>query len=770
MTGKDKQKAYFEKLVKVVDTPIYTTQNWRQGNEWKPGKQVKIGGVLPIDHRTIGSNEPVFELDAASYAQNYRLTMMIVNVLKEKGIDYYPFWSGNKSIHTHVFLDVQITNKDIMALVQEAVDKGCNIWKEIRLHFVREILTEAGINTDMIGQGKVVDLAKLAWNDVDGKATLIRACGGANKKLKADGSVYCAWKTYFKEIPEKKPKETKVPFSYENVEYPDKLIPYKFPEENLAIIAQKYLRDLTPKMLKDREIIDFKGKYLTTPCCQKIREGTKAGIRNQGAKILSIAAKLDKVSLAQAEQLMEEYVSDCSQAPTKYDPIEAKQWLKWIYDQKKPYWTCAHAVAMGMCNPVGCPFHEQKYKDELKYLDVDTPLELIQQILDKLIVGETKLKMQLFLLYLTKEFEPEWCILLDGPAASGKSHVMKAVAEMFGPEEEAYFAYSRFTESSLNHMEDLAQEWQNKIVIIEELQGAKRVVEQLRVAISEGKLTLVETVESLKEGGLKGHKTTTKTISFKGVLFVTCNAEEFDEGEQLKSRSWILNTDQSKEQTRDIVNHYIKGLSVKHKLASEIPELEGIRNSLKLLERPDYVVFPFSDELKQFIPVGNVRARRDVKKMITLIKASAYLHQKRRRWYLDKNNKRVLVADWRDIGTVFGYAGDSLQASSQGVGTRDLELYDLIKDGIAKSPSGLISFGIADVNRWCSLGQGSSRKLMSSLVAAGFFENTVPPPGKAVYELTAVSPEYMGDVVDFSSKRIAGQEKLIDEWVKENEA
>jgi len=375
-----------------------------------------------------------------------------------------------------------------------------------------------------------------------------------------------------------------------------------------------------------------------------------------------------------------------------------------------------------------------------------------------MIVGETMLKMQLFLLYLTKEFHPEWCIMLDGSAASGKSHVMKKVAELFGEEGDAYYAYSRFTQSSLNHMEQLSQDWKNSIVVIEELQGAKNVVEQLRVAISEGKLTLVETTE-VDRGGVKEHVTATKEIVFENVLFVTCNAEDFDQGEQLKSRAWILNTDQSKEQTMDIIDYYLDGFKQSHKV---VPNLHEIRSSISLLEKPDLVVFPFADELKSFIPSTTVRGRRDVKKMISLIKSSAYFHQKRRRW-VQMGTSRCLVADWRDVLITFGFAGESLNASTQGVGSRDLVYYEKIVANMHYTPE----FNVDDVSRWCNISVTGSRKTMSNLVEAGFFENTTKPPMKALYVKTEMCPEYSGDIKGLCAEKITEQDELLDIWEKE---
>ena len=128
----NRQKTYFEILEGLIDSPIYTTRNWRSGDVFKPGKQRKVGGYLPpIDHRSIGSNEIVIELDAKSFSMNAKYALMISEYLNSQGIPYYNFWSGNKSVHMHIFLDIDIKTKEGQELIREAIKHGCNIYKEL---------------------------------------------------------------------------------------------------------------------------------------------------------------------------------------------------------------------------------------------------------------------------------------------------------------------------------------------------------------------------------------------------------------------------------------------------------------------------------------------------------------------------------------------------------------------------------------------------------------------------------------------------------------
>ena len=763
MNGIKKQNEYLKALIDVIDSPVYFTRNRRSKNgSFVPGKRWEIGKVVPpLDHRTIGSNEVVLELDAKTYAQNYKYALDLIDYLKSAKIPYYTFWSGNKSVHIHIFLNIQLGSDEIKERVDEALKHGCNIFQEIRLKLVKEIVLEAGLSEKLIGHGNIIDVAKLKWDDISGKTSLIRCCGGANIKVTIDKTITTAWKDYYKELPKNKPRPSRSAIMcYDAVEYPTlPLERYTISEGFIAEAIEEFFVKLTPRLKKEMETINYDGKYMNVPCIQKLLEdGLPVGKRNVGAKMLAIATRMDGISIFDSKSILKRYVNSCPQLPQPFDFSEAEQWLEWIYAQQHPYWSCSHAKSLNICDKDNCPYHAEKFKDEMAFFDTDQPLDEIKKALDVMIVGEDELKMQLFLLYLTKEFEPEWCIMLDGPAASGKSHIMKKVARLFGDEDEEYFTYSRFTQASLNHMEQLAEKWKGKIVIIEELQGAKGVVEQLRVAISEGKLTLLETVE-VNQDGIKDHLTTAKVIKFENVLFVTCNAEEFDEGEQLKSRSWILNTDQTKNQTSKIVDFYLDDFKDKN---WDYPHLEKISLGLKVLMKPDKVIFPFADEIKEYISTSSVRGRRDVKKLISLIKASAYFHQKRRRW-VSKNNSKILVADWRDVFNAYKYAGESLNASTQGVGSKDLKYYEKIVIHLVHQDS----FQVDDVCNWCGLNLSGAQKLLINLCEAGFFENISVPPMKPVYVKTKINPEYIGDVKIFCSEKAQIQDEKLERWVNE---
>jgi hypothetical protein len=764
LTGIEKQKAWCEELLKNIDSPIYTARNWRDNSgKFVPGKQNILGSqVPPIDHRSIGSNEVVIELDF-SYPLNVKYTHDIKDYLSSQEIPHYCFWSGNKSIHIHVFLDIPLKDKNIIKTVKESINKGCNIYRAIRLKLAKEIIVQSGMSEDLIGHGSnKVDLAKLAWNDLENKTSLIRMCGGANKKVNNLGKIDVGFKTYLPTIPSKKPSKNSQDFD-QDVAYPNKIKKYKLDEQFVYSCAKDYLNQLNnPRISKEIELIDYKGDFMSLPCIQTLLEGKGEGERSFGAQQVAIACRLDKLKETEAIEVIEKYCKNCTPF---LDVEEGKKWVKWIYTQINPYFACGNCKKLKVCEPFGCNYHKEKYADESKVL-ATKPMEAIKNMLDKLVVGEDKLKMQLVLLYLTKDDDPEWCIMLDGPSSSGKTHVMKAVACLFGEEGEAYHVYSRVTGGALNRINP--DKWMGAIIIFEELQGLKAAVEQLRVLISERQLTLVEPVEFKNPDGTKCFKNKETKIKLKNTLFVTCNAEKEDEGDQLRSRSWILNTDISPEQTKAIVDDELNKFS-EMDLSEEIKEeLYQYRTAFSLIRQPDKVVFPFSKELSEMnlICVDTVRGRRDVKKLKALIKASARLHGSDRVWIKHKG-KDVLIADWRDVAVTMEWAGEALNASTQGVGNKDLEAYEVINLRFTQTQNEY--FEIDDVVRWLKQGKSISYKIMANLINAGFFENISTYGMKAQYKKTAFTPHFYKDSMKEINEKIAEQDKKLQEFVKIHE-
>ena len=143
----------------------------------------------PIHSRTILKNEIVLEIDSDDWAEVRDGTRRIIKVLGDLGAagTFYLSFSGNRSIHVHVFLDLSLKiNPDVSNLLQGKD----GVIASVKHYLMTQIARMSDTTIDMQLSGK----------------HLIRMEGGFNEK----SHKFC---TMLQEVPEERPK-------YYNIEIP----------------------------------------------------------------------------------------------------------------------------------------------------------------------------------------------------------------------------------------------------------------------------------------------------------------------------------------------------------------------------------------------------------------------------------------------------------------------------------------------------------------------------------------------------------------------
>ena len=149
----------------------------------------------PIHSRSILRNEIVMEIDSNDWIEVRSGTTQIIDILNQWGAagHYYLSYSGNRSIHVHVFVDLHTVNiaDDTKSIIlgQESVNSV------VKTYLMTQIARASHTMVDMGLTGK----------------HLIRMEGGFNEKSKK----YC---TMIHEVPEDKPR-------YYDIEIPSALPP-----------------------------------------------------------------------------------------------------------------------------------------------------------------------------------------------------------------------------------------------------------------------------------------------------------------------------------------------------------------------------------------------------------------------------------------------------------------------------------------------------------------------------------------------------------------
>jgi DNA primase catalytic core len=271
-------------------------------------------------------------------------------------------------------------------------------------------------------------------------------------------------------------------------------------------------------------------------------------------------------------------------------------------------------------------------REEIAIADKDrgAALELLRdpRLMDRIVedlarcgvVGEEANKKTAILAAVSRLFDAPLAVVVQSSSAAGKSSLMDSILAFVPPEHR--IEYSAMTGQSLFYMGET--DLKHKVLAIVEEEGASRATYALKLLQSEGMLTIASTGKDPATGRL-----VTQQYRVEGpvMIFLTTTAIEIDE--ELLNRCLVLTVNEDREQTRAI-----------HRAQREAQTLEGLlkraeretivrlhQNAQRML-KPVAVVNPRAPGLS--FPDSMTRTRRDHMKYLTLIRASALLHQYQR--------------------------------------------------------------------------------------------------------------------------------------------
>lgn len=116
------------------------------------GRYLKEESLQPaVDvHRGVLENEIVIESDYPEYEQNYEATKIIGAILEHKGFIPHYYYSGNKSIHTQVYIDWSCINEADVLLREQIISKyhTVNRFKKVFITWLRKLMI-SGWNTNI---------------------------------------------------------------------------------------------------------------------------------------------------------------------------------------------------------------------------------------------------------------------------------------------------------------------------------------------------------------------------------------------------------------------------------------------------------------------------------------------------------------------------------------------------------------------------------------------------------------------------------------------
>lgn len=258
---------------------------------------------------------------------------------------------------------------------------------------------------------------------------------------------------------------------------------------------------------------------------------------------------------------------------------------------------------------------KNKRRQALRFLKSENLLEKTNEHIGKSgVIGEVDNRLLMYLIFTSrKTLNPLHCISF-GSSGVGKTHLQSKVAELIPDEDKV-----EITVLSANAFYYFKRnELKNKLILIEDLDGAEEVLYPLRELQTKKRIT-----KSVVQKGIGGMGKT-KSLTVEGPVCVSgCTTQE-KVYEDNSNRSFLLYIDESEEQDERIMNYQ---RSVSAGQINEIQELESaeiLRNVQRIL-KPIKVINPFAMYLS--LPKTVFKPRRSNAHYLQFIEAITFYHQ-----------------------------------------------------------------------------------------------------------------------------------------------
>lgn len=274
---------------------------------------------------------------------------------------------------------------------------------------------------------------------------------------------------------------------------------------------------------------------------------------------------------------------------------------------------------------------EQERQEAETFLQSENLLTRTNELIGKSgVIGEELNRLLMYLIFTSRKREQPLHVISLGASGTGKTHLQEKVGELM-PEEDRI----EITVLSENAFYYFGQrELKNKLILIEDLDGAENALYPLRELQSKKRIS--------KTVAHKNTKGETKTIHLvvEGPVSVSgCTTQE-SIYEDNSNRSFLLYLDESKEQDKRIMD-YQRSLSAGNvNTESQRSAAELLRNCQRVLQ-PVKVINPYAELLE--LPIEVFKPRRTNAHYLQFIEVITFYHQFQREQKTDESTGEVFV-------------------------------------------------------------------------------------------------------------------------------
>lgn len=267
---------------------------------------------------------------------------------------------------------------------------------------------------------------------------------------------------------------------------------------------------------------------------------------------------------------------------------------------------------------------EKEKKEALELLQSENLLMVTNELIGQSgIIGEETNRLIMYLIFSSRKREQPLHIISLGSSGTGKTHLQESIGNLIPNEEK--IEITTLSENAFYYFGQ--QELKNKLILIEDLDGAEGALYPIRELQSKKKIS-----KTIAFKNTKGETKTTNVTVEGPVCVAGCTTKETIY-EDNANRSFLIYLDESPEQDTKIMNYQRAVSAGQINYEAQHKSKVVLQNSQYLL-RPIRVINPYAELLE--LPNEVLKPRRTNAHYLQFIELITFYHQHQRELQYDK--------------------------------------------------------------------------------------------------------------------------------------
>ena len=416
----------------------------------------------------------------------------------------------------------------------------------------------------------------------------------------------------------------------------------------------------------------------TPPCIVKICQGVTEGIRNEAGMRLAaywLQFKRDCTPEQALKRLKSWNILNKPQLGTEElkSIVESASRLNRSYGCRQNQAWCD----IERCSLKLGQLLTAEAEDEAEnILNSDDVLASLKNHLENIMTGEENNKKLLFILLTSGIVDDpglKQMILLKAESGAGKSHLMR-LADAFKTK-----SVGRFTAHGL----DYSDLWNYHILKLKEIGK----MDQEFQGVSTIKFLSADDQGYIVETPIRGPDGRFTTTEYRiPPITVVTSTTRIEMDSQFERRAWILNPDESEDQTRKIAEWKAKHEREKGLVALGEEKETSYDHSLRVLKavirklKTVNILLPYPKAITEIIGHSKLRLRGDYDKFFAVIELYGFLHQRTLPELVNPKGEKVVLATPKKALEILEIAEEPYQTMASGLEKRTRQLIEVLEE------------------------------------------------------------------------------------------